>query len=165
MTMEIREGRGVLGLRKDHIFICICLDRLPSDLLAGGTFAGHRASVKQAAALQQAGNNDVTKEPIPVLPTVHYKVGGIPTNYYCEVIPSIRSEKTLTWNTAMVKTSELQNSLGCAATTLYSAEVRKVPRGARAHENLPGRDGEDWMKHTLVAYFDKDEGTMEINIR
>ena len=65
------------------------------------------------------------------------------------------------WWTCM---SELHKSLGCAATTLYSSEVRKVPRGARAHENHPGRDGEDRMKHTL-AYFDKDEGTTKINIR
>ena len=71
MTMEIREGRGV-GPLKDHIHLHlshldpkIIHERLPGISESARIFAGV----------------DVTKEPIPVLPTVHYNMGGIPTNY------------------------------------------------------------------------------------
>ncbi|MGR3453865.1 succinate dehydrogenase flavoprotein subunit, partial [Pseudooceanicola sp.] len=76
MTMEIREGRGV-GERKDHIFLN--LNHLPPEALAE-RLPGISESAKIFAGV------DVTKEPIPVLPTVHYNMGGIPTNYWGEVI-------------------------------------------------------------------------------
>ncbi len=76
MTMEIREGRGV-GKNKDHIFLhldhldpAVLHERLPGISESAKIFAGV----------------DVTKEPIPVLPTVHYNMGGIPTNYWGEVL-------------------------------------------------------------------------------
>jgi succinate dehydrogenase / fumarate reductase flavoprotein subunit len=76
MTIEIREGRGV-GRNKDHIFLhldhldpAILHERLPGISESARIFAGV----------------DVTKEPIPVLPTVHYNMGGIPTNYHGEVL-------------------------------------------------------------------------------
>ena len=76
MTIEIREGRGV-GANKDHIHLNlmhlepeIIHSRLPGIAESARIFAGV----------------DVTKEPIPVLPTVHYNMGGIQTNYKCEVI-------------------------------------------------------------------------------
>ncbi|MDR1139809.1 MAG: succinate dehydrogenase flavoprotein subunit [Rickettsiales bacterium] len=76
ITIEIREGRGV-GPKKDHIYLTIAhLDpeviklRLPGISETAKTFAGV----------------DVTKDPIPVIPTVHYNMGGIPTNYHGEVI-------------------------------------------------------------------------------
>ncbi|UIP93366.1 succinate dehydrogenase flavoprotein subunit [Wolbachia endosymbiont of Anopheles demeilloni] len=76
MTIEIREGRGV-GPKKDHMYLNIAhLDpeviklRLPGISETAKTFAGV----------------DVTKDPIPVIPTVHYNMGGIPTNYHGEVI-------------------------------------------------------------------------------
>ncbi|WP_264730793.1 succinate dehydrogenase flavoprotein subunit [Wolbachia endosymbiont (group B) of Episyrphus balteatus] len=76
MTIEIREGRGV-GPKKDHMYLNIShLDpeviklRLPGISETAKTFAGV----------------DVTKDPIPVIPTVHYNMGGIPTNYHGEVI-------------------------------------------------------------------------------
>ena len=74
------------------------------------------------------------------------------------------TDKSLIWNTDMVETLELQNLLGCVATTMHSAEARKESRGVHAHENHPDRDDEKWMKHTL-AYFDKDEGKTEIKYR
>ena len=76
MTIEIREGRGV-GANNDHIFLhldhldpAIINERLPGISESAKVFAGV----------------DVTREPIPVLPTVHYNMGGIPTNYHGEVI-------------------------------------------------------------------------------
>ncbi len=76
MTVEIREGRGV-GKEKDHIFLH--LDHLDPDLLAE-RLPGISESARVFAGV------DVTKAPIPVLPTVHYNMGGIPTNYHGEVI-------------------------------------------------------------------------------
>ena len=76
MTIEIREGRGC-GPLKDHIYLHlehldpkIIHERLPGIAETARIFSGV----------------DVTKEPIPVLPTVHYNMGGIPTNYHGEVI-------------------------------------------------------------------------------
>ncbi|WP_187968752.1 succinate dehydrogenase flavoprotein subunit [Aquibium microcysteis] len=82
MTMEIREGRGV-GKAKDHIFLhldhldpAVLHERLPGISESAKIFAGV----------------DVTKEPIPVLPTVHYNMGGIPTNYWGEVLNPTEGE-------------------------------------------------------------------------
>jgi succinate dehydrogenase / fumarate reductase, flavoprotein subunit len=76
MTIEIREGRGV-GKLNDHIYLhldhldpAVLHERLPGISESAKIFAGV----------------DVTKEPIPVLPTVHYNMGGIPTNYWGEVL-------------------------------------------------------------------------------
>ncbi|HET7359200.1 MAG TPA: succinate dehydrogenase flavoprotein subunit [Rhodanobacteraceae bacterium] len=76
ITVEIREGRGV-GPDKDHVFLNlqhlgpeVIHERLPGIAESARIFAGV----------------DVTKEPIPVLPTVHYNMGGIPTNHHGEVV-------------------------------------------------------------------------------
>ena len=76
MTMEIREGRGV-GPKKDHIFLH--LDHLDPKILHE-RLPGISESAKIFAGV------DVTKQPIPVIPTVHYNMGGIPTNFYSEVV-------------------------------------------------------------------------------
>ncbi|PHQ83131.1 MAG: succinate dehydrogenase flavoprotein subunit [Thalassobium sp.] len=76
MTMEIREGRGV-GANGDHIHLN--LNHLPPEAL-NLRLPGISESAKIFAGV------DVTKEPIPVLPTVHYNMGGIPTNYHGEVL-------------------------------------------------------------------------------
>ena len=75
MTMEIIEGRGV-GPEKDHIYLhlnhldpAVLHERLPGIAETAKIFA----------------NVDVTKEPAPVVPTVHYNMGGVPTNYKTEV--------------------------------------------------------------------------------
>lgn len=76
MAMEMREGRGV-GKEKDHIFLHldhidpkVLHERLPGITETGKIFAGV----------------DLTKKPLPVVPTVHYNMGGIPTNYHGEVV-------------------------------------------------------------------------------
>ncbi len=76
MAMEIREGRGV-GEHKDHIFLH--LDHIPADILAE-RLPGITETAKIFAGV------DLTRQPIPVTPTVHYNMGGIPTNYHGEVV-------------------------------------------------------------------------------
>jgi len=82
MTIEIREGRGV-GPEKDHIHLHlehldpqIIHSRLPGIAESARIFAGV----------------DVTREPIPVLPTVHYNMGGIPTNFRTEVVNPVKKD-------------------------------------------------------------------------
>ena len=82
MTMEIREGRGV-GPNKDHIHLH--LDHLDPAVLAE-RLPGISESARIFAGV------DVTKEPIPVLPTVHYNMGGIPTNYHGEVLTKVNGD-------------------------------------------------------------------------
>jgi len=79
MTIEIREGRGV-GPNKDHIFLH--LDHLDPKVLHQ-RLPGISESAKIFAGV------DVTRAPIPVLPTVHYNMGGIPTNYHGEVLTKV----------------------------------------------------------------------------
>ncbi len=86
MTMEIREGRGV-GADGDHIHLN--LSHLPAEALAE-RLPGISESAKIFAGV------DVTKQPIPVLPTVHYNMGGIPTNYWGEVLnPTKKDPKAI----------------------------------------------------------------------
>ncbi|MGD9979001.1 MAG: succinate dehydrogenase flavoprotein subunit [Hyphomonadaceae bacterium] len=82
MTIEIREGRGV-GPNKDHIYLH--LDHLDPALLHE-RLPGISESAKIFAGV------DVTREPIPVLPTVHYNMGGIPTNYHGEVLTKVGAD-------------------------------------------------------------------------
>ena len=83
--MEINEGRGVgkdtdhINLHLDHLDKEVLDERLPGITEAAKTFA----------------NVDVNKQPIPVVPTVHYNMGGIPTNYKAEVLTLNGSEKTV----------------------------------------------------------------------
>jgi succinate dehydrogenase / fumarate reductase flavoprotein subunit len=76
ITVEIREGRGV-GEHKDHVHL---------NLMHLGAEVIHERLPGIAESARIFAGVDVTKEPIPVLPTVHYNMGGIPTNYHGEVV-------------------------------------------------------------------------------
>lgn len=87
MTIEINEGRGV-GAHKDHIFLH--LEHLDPKIL-------HERLPGISETAKIFANVDVTKEPIPVLPTVHYNMGGVPTNHHAEVIhPTAKNPDAVT---------------------------------------------------------------------
>ncbi|MBZ0088115.1 MAG: succinate dehydrogenase flavoprotein subunit [Thermomonas sp.] len=79
ITIEIREGRGV-GEHKDHAFL---------NLMQLGPEVIHERLPGIAESARIFAGVDVTREPIPVLPTVHYCMGGIPTNYHGEVMQKV----------------------------------------------------------------------------
>jgi succinate dehydrogenase / fumarate reductase, flavoprotein subunit len=145
MTLEIREGRGV-GKDKDHIHLHlehldpkVLHERLPGISESAKIFAGV----------------DVTKEPIPILPTVHYNMGGIPTNYHGEVLAGDKKnpEKTVHGLMAVGEAACVSvhgaNRLGSnslidlvvfgRAAALRCVEI--VPKGAN-HEDMPADAGE-----------------------
>ena len=153
MTMEIREGRGV-GKENDHIYLHLehlgaeTLDlRLPGISETAKIFAGV----------------DVTKEPIPVLPTVHYNMGGIPTNIHGEVLrptadnPDATVEGLMAIGEAACVSVHGANRLGTnslldivvfgRAAALRAADTLKP---GTAHKPLP-KDGSD----LAVSRFDR----------
>src|SRR6201994_3423575 len=135
MTIEIREGRGV-GPKKDHIFLHlshldpkIIHERLPGITESARIFAGV----------------DVTKEPIPVLPTVHYNMGGIPTLYTGEAVtlkdgnPDTIIPGLMAVGEAACVSVHGANRLG--SNSLIDLVVFGKAAGAHAAESLKGVNG------------------------
>jgi succinate dehydrogenase / fumarate reductase flavoprotein subunit len=127
MTMEIREGRGV-GPNKDHIHLH--LNHLPPETLAE-RLPGISESARIFAGV------DLTKEPIPVLPTVHYNMGGIPTNYWGEVLNPTKGDPD-----RVVPGLMAVGEAGCASRAWGEPpglQLPHRPRGLRPRRGDPGR--------------------------
>ncbi len=141
MTLEIREGRGV-GKLKDHIHLhlehldpAVLHERLPGISESAQIFAGV----------------DVTKEPIPILPTVHYNMGGIPTNYHGEALAGDKKnpEKTVPGLMAVGEAACVSvhgaNRLG--SNSLIDLVVFGRAAALRCVETVkPGAPHADWAK-------------------
>jgi succinate dehydrogenase / fumarate reductase flavoprotein subunit len=153
MTIEIREGRGV-GPEKDHIFLH--LDHLDPDLLAH-MLPGISESARIFSGV------DVTKEPIPVLPTVHYNMGGVPTNYRGEAVcpKDGDSDAVVPGLMAIGEAASVSvhgaNRLGCNSLLDIvvfgrAAAIRagEVVTPGMPHKSLPGDAGDE-----AVARFDQ----------
>lgn len=155
MTMEIREGRGV-GPKKDHIYLH--LDHLPADLLAE-----RLPGISETAAI--FAGVDVTKEPIPTLPTVHYNMGGIPTNHFGQVLnTTFDYSSTTNKDEAWVKDEPIPGLF--AAGEVASASVHGANRlGANSLLDIVvfGRAcalkiAEDYKPGDAIAPMKEDEG-------
>ncbi|RBI72340.1 succinate dehydrogenase flavoprotein subunit [Roseovarius sp. TE539] len=146
MTMEIREGRGV-GPNGDHIHLN--LSHLPAEAL-NLRLPGISESAKIFAGV------DVTKEPIPVLPTVHYNMGGVPTNYWGEVLNPTAEDPN-----AIVPGLMAVGEAGCAsvhgANRLGSNSLIDLVVFGRAAAIRAGRvvDAESAVPETNSAQVDK----------
>ena len=150
MTLEIREGRGV-GKLKDHIHLhlehldpAVLHERLPGISESAQIFAGV----------------DVTKEPIPILPTVHYNMGGIPTNYHGEALAGDKKnpEKTVPGLMAVGEAACVSvhgaNRLG--SNSLIDLVVFGRAAALRCVETVkPGAAHADWTKDAGQASIDR----------
>jgi succinate dehydrogenase / fumarate reductase flavoprotein subunit len=140
MTIEIREGRGV-GPLKDHIYLN--LSHLDPKVITSGC-PGITESARIFAGV------DITKEPIPVLPTVHYNMGGIPTNYWGEVLtvkngdPDTVVPNLFAIGEAACVSVHGANRLG--SNSLIDLVVFGKAAGARAAEGLKGEKHSDLPK-------------------
>jgi succinate dehydrogenase (ubiquinone) flavoprotein subunit len=153
MTIEIREGRGC-GPEKDHVYLDlthidpkILAERLPGISETAKIFA----------------NVDVTKQPIPVLPTVHYNMGGIPTNYMGEVVTKVGDNADhvvpglMAAGEAACVSVHGANRLGANSLLdivvfgrACALRVAEVSKPGQPHKPLPPKAGED-----AIARLDK----------
>ena len=164
MTMEINEGRGV-GKDKDHILWQ--LSHLPKDLL-DERLPGISETAKIFA------NVDVTVEPVPVIPTVHYNMGGIPTNWKGQVIsPEKEDENKIVkglWAAGEAASSSVHGANRLGANSLLDIVVF----GKACAENIsdlykPGEDveiGDNAMVHDYINYYEyllNKEGSVTVS--
>ena len=167
MALEIREGRGV-GPEKDHIFLhldhidpAILAQRLPGITESGKIFAGV----------------DLTRQPLPVVPTVHYNMGGIPCNFHGEVIAGDASdpEKTVPGLFAVGEAACVSvhgaNRLGSNSLIdlvvfgrATGHRLKETIKPASAHDELP-RDGSDMALTRLDHFRNATGGSPTAHIR
>jgi succinate dehydrogenase / fumarate reductase flavoprotein subunit len=169
MTIEIREGRGV-GTDNDHIFLHlehlgpeVINERLPGIAESARIFAGV----------------DVSREPIPVIPTVHYNMGGIPANYHGEVLtlkdgdPNTTIPGLMALGEAACVSVHGANRLG--SNSLLDLVVFGRAAANRCAETVPVGTShaplDDTVTEAIVARFDKlrhasgDTPTAELRLR
>ena len=150
MTMEINEGRGV-GKDKDHILLQ--LSHLPKELL-DERLPGISETAKIFA------NVDVSVDPVPVIPTVHYNMGGIPTNWKGQVIsPTKFNENNIInglWAAGEAASSSVHGANRLGANSLLDIVVFGKACAENIYEiNKPGEKIEDCDKNKLEEDIDK----------
>tara|TARA_B100000963_G_C22638453_1_gene678979 strand:- start:4663 stop:6510 length:1848 start_codon:yes stop_codon:yes gene_type:complete len=150
MTIEINEGRGV-GQNKDHILLQ--LSHLPPDLLAE-RLPGISETAKIFTGI------DVTREPVPVIPTVHYNMGGIPTNWKGQVInPEYNDENKIVnglWAAGEAACSSVHGANRLGANSLLDIVVfGKACAENIAEINKPGESIEACDKTEMNIDIDK----------
>jgi len=111
--MEIIEGRGV-GKENDHIFLH--LNHLPADVLAL-RLPGILETAKTFAGV------DATVEPVPVIPTVHYNMGGVPTNYKTQVVTTEQNVVPGLWACGEVASPSVHGANRLGANSLLDLVV------------------------------------------
>ncbi len=150
-TLEILEGRGA-GPNKDHCFLH--LEHLGADVLAE-KLPGISETARIFAGI------DVTKEPIPVLPTVHYNMGGIPTNFHGEVINRSNGEDVVVpglFAIGEVACVSVHGANRLGANSLLDIIVFGRAAALRLKETLPGLKSPETQSNAgeaALARFDK----------
>uniref|UniRef100_A0A481SXT9 Succinate dehydrogenase [ubiquinone] flavoprotein subunit, mitochondrial n=1 Tax=Frankliniella cephalica TaxID=407008 RepID=A0A481SXT9_9NEOP len=167
MTIEIREGRGC-GPDKDHVYLQ--LHHLPPEQLAT------RLPGISETAMVFAGV-DVTREPIPVLPTVHYNMGGVPTNYKGQVLKNDGSDEIVRglYAAGEAGCSSVHGANRLGANSLLDLVVfGRACAHAIAEENKPGEAigplkanaGEESVANLdSVRYADGQTSTADLRLR
>ncbi len=153
MTIEINEGRGA-GPNKDHMLLN--LSHLPAELLNE-----RLPGISETASI--FAGVDVTKEPVPVLPTVHYNMGGIPTNWKGQVIsPHPTDENNIIpglWAAGEAASSSVHGANRLGANSLLDIVVfGKACSENIAEMNKPGEILEDCFENDVKTIVDKYEG-------
>ena len=150
MTIEINEGRGV-GSHKDHILLQ--LSHLPSELLKE-----RLPGISETASI--FAGVDVTKEPVPVIPTVHYNMGGIPTNWKGQVInPTKTNENNIInglWAAGEAACSSVHGANRLGANSLLDIVVfgKSCAENISA-QNKPGDIIQEEDKNEVINDIDK----------
>ena len=149
MTMEINEGRGV-GKDKDHMLLQ--LSHLPKELLDE-----RLPGISETAAI--FANVDVSVEPVPVIPTVHYNMGGIPTNWKGQVIsPTKDDENNILnglWAAGEAASSSVHGANRLGANSLLDIVVFGKACAENISEiNKPGEKIEECDNNSVIKHND-----------
>jgi len=149
MTIEINEGRGV-GPDKDHILLQ--LNHLPKEILQE-----RLPGISETASI--FAGVDVTKKPVPVIPTVHYNMGGIPTNWKGQVInPTLENENNIVnglWAAGEAASSSVHGANRLGANSLLDIVVFGKACAENIEEiNKPGETLDEYNKQEVNRYMD-----------